>query len=226
MRQKFLFALIGAAILSGCASQRETVDKFKVTDQQIGELGQRDTRIEASVARLEESQKREVARIDGAHQREVARIDSTHQSNVARIDETQRKDVARLDAEVKEALRIAKGKFVYTTAPNQVEVLFAPGSAKLGSDAVQALENLAKNLLSANKNVYVEIRGFTDATGSEYQNRVLALARAESVRSALSESGVALHRLSVIAVVDRESSARLSAQERAQNRRVTVSIVE
>jgi outer membrane protein OmpA-like peptidoglycan-associated protein len=115
---------------------------------------------------------------------------------------------------------------VYTTAPTQVEILFAPGSSKLGSDAVQALENLAKNLSSANKNVYVEIRGFTDATGSEYQNRALALARAESVRSAMSESGVALHRLSVIAVVDREVKGTLSAQERAQHRRVTVSIVE
>jgi len=281
MHQKLLFALISAAILSGCAGHRYTHEKFGSTDKQLGQLSQRDVRIESSlnrleetqkrdVARLDETQKRDVARIDEAHQREVARIDETHQrevaridethqrdvarleethlrdvarideahqrevariddtqrKDVARIDETQRKDVARLDADIKETLRIAKGKFAYTTSPNQTDVPFAIGSAKVGNDDLQALENMARQLLSANKNVYVEIRGFTDAAGSERQNQSLALARAEAVRAALNESGVPLHRMSVIALPDRADGAKQSAEERARNRRVTISIVE
>ena len=215
--------------IEGSVAQLDATQKrdiARVDGTLKSEIARVDGTLRSEIARVDGTLKSEIARVDGTLRSEVARVEGNLKREIARVDDTQRRDVTRLDADIKETLRIAKGKFAYATAGNQTEVLFASGSAKVGKDDLLLLETLAKELLRANKNVYVEIRGYTDAAGTERQNQSLALARAEAVRAVLSESGVALHRISVIALPERVDSAKQSAEERARSRRVTISIVE
>ena len=56
----------------------------------------------------------------------------------------------------------------------------------------------ANRLKSENKNVYLEIQGHTDSTGSDMYNYKLGEERAEAVRRYLNKQGVALNRMSTI----------------------------
>ncbi|MBU3724305.1 MAG: OmpA family protein [Burkholderiaceae bacterium] len=226
MKSGFILALLGTAVLSGCASHRYTSEKFAATDGKIAQMDVRDSNLEASVNRVDEAHKRDVTRIDEAHKREVARIDDTHKREIARIDEAHRKDVAKLNDDIKETMRIAKGKFVFTAGSKQSVVLFDKGSAKISDADQQALSDFAKALIAENKNVFLEIKGHTDTQGTSKQNEALAVNRAEAVRQILHRSGVALNRMAVIGLPESKQGGQQSAEERAQSRRVTISVVE
>lgn len=116
------------------------------------------------------------------------------------------------------------GKFVFTPAENEKSVLFASNSAAISPADQETLANLAKVLTSANKNVLLEIKGYTDRKGSEFQNQVLAQRRAEAVRMFLNKEGVALNRMTVAAQSNRADET--SSPDAAMNRRVTINIVQ
>ncbi len=227
MNTKILISLVGVVALSGCADFRKTSEKFSAID--------------GNIARMEESHKREVARLDQNHQREVARLDQNHQREIARLNQVQNNlnqahvalekthnaDVSRLNAEVKEATRLGKSKFAYVATPNVTEIQFATRSAKLTEDDEKVLADLAKNLLSENKNVHLELKGQTDMFGTERQNRELAIKRAEAVRMVLNQNGVALNRMALIALpASSTGDANKNSEEHARNRRVTITVVE
>jgi peptidoglycan-associated lipoprotein len=237
MKTKFLISLVGVVALSGCADFRKTSEKFSAID--------------GNIARMEESHKREVARLDQNHQREVARLtqvqnnlsqvqsnlnqahlalEKTHNADVARLNADVARfnaDIARLNAEVKEATRLGKSKFAYVATSNVTEIQFATRSAKLTADDEKVLADLAKNLLSENKNVHLELRGQTDIFGTERQNRELANKRAEAVRMFLNQNGVALNRMALIALpASNTGEVSKNAEDHALNRRVTITVVE
>lgn len=248
MNSKALFALLGSAILTGCASHYDTTEKFTSTDSKIAQMDARDAKIESTInqvndslkrdiSRIDETMKREITRVDATHKREVARIDEDHKRDVTRIDETQKRDIARVDGDhakdvakltedIKETLRIAKGKFAYAASSNLTIIQFETNSDKISTADEQALADFAKGLLRENKNVYLEIRGYTDARGGQKRNELLALNRAEAVRKVLSENGVALHRMSIIALPAKANSGQQTAEDLARNRRVSITIVE
>lgn len=96
------------------------------------------------------------------------------------------------------ALKLAEGKFSYEQAAPEQVILFDKASAKLSLDARTRLTALAANLKSANRNVFIEIQGHTDAAGNPELNLKVGQARAESVRAFLYQQGVALNRMSVL----------------------------
>ncbi len=64
------------------------------------------------------------------------------------------------------------------------------------------------------RDVYVEIQGHTDSTGSEAYNQQLGLERAEAVRRYLSRGhGFALHRLSVVSYGESEPAVDNDTRE-------------
>lgn len=217
---------IGVAALSGCAGHYETSEKFSLTDNRITQIDARDSKIEESVRQVNQTLTREIARVDETHKRDIARVDENHKREIARVDDSHRQDVAKLNDDIKEVMRIAKGKFAYVTGPNVTTIQFDKGSAKISDADEKSLAGMAKSLLSDNKNVFVEIRGYTDARGSKKQNESLAINRAESVRQILSENGVALHRMSIIALPQRSPDGKQTEEDHARNRRVTITIVE
>lgn len=226
MKFNALAMVIGVAALSGCAGSYETREKFSSTDSKIAQMDTRDSKIEESVTQVNQALTREIARVDEAQKREIARVDETHKREIARVDNAHSKDVAKLNEDIKETMRIAKGKFAYVTGPNVTTIQFDKGSTKVSDADEKNLVGLAKSLLGENKNVFVEIRGYADIRGSKKQNESLAINRAESVRQILSENGVALHRMSIIALPQRSADGKQTEEDLARDRRVTITIVE
>ena len=122
------------------------------------------------------------------------------------------------------AMKLAEGKFSFeAVAPEQV-ILFDTGSATLTVDARSRLSSLAANLKTANRNVFIEIQGHTDALGDPATNLKVGLNRAESVRTFLYQQGVALNRMSVVSLGETApAGSNQTAAGRAANRRVVLS---
>ena len=74
--------------------------------------------------------------------------------------------------------------------------------------------------------LYLEIQGFTDSTGSPEYNEQLGAQRAEAVRRSLSRQGIALNRMSTISYGAETPVAPNNTREgRAQNRRVAIVVL-
>jgi outer membrane protein OmpA-like peptidoglycan-associated protein len=140
----------------------------------------------------------------------------------------------KISATAREALeralaagKLAEGKLVYETALSETFLGFRLNQTKLSPEARQALKDLANKLLAENRNVYLEIQGHTDNTGPAEFNQRLGLQRAEVVRDFLQQSGIPLHRLSVISYGARLPIASNATREgRSRNRRVVVVVLK
>lgn len=121
------------------------------------------------------------------------------------------------------AMKLAEGKFSFDSAAPEQVILFDQGSASLNVEARARLSSIAANLKSANRNVFIEIQGHTDAVGNPSLNQKVGLARAESVRTFLYREGVALNRMSVVSFGETAPvSANQTLAGRAANRRAVL----
>lgn len=141
--------------------------------------------------------------------------------------------LSQLDATTQDALsrataagKLAEGKFVYSVVLSDDSVKFESGKAILSEEAKATLSQMAAKLKSDNKNVYLEIQGFTDATGTDDVNYRLGMERADSVRRYLNSQGVALNRMSSISYGPEQPVAENNTREgRAANRRVVIVVL-
>src|SRR5690349_3970879 len=85
--------------------------------------------------------------------------------------------VTQVDGTAKEALdraksaqRLAEGKFLYQVVLSDDSVKFPTDQNALSPEAEARLAELAQRLASENRNVYLEIQGFTDSTGDAAYN--------------------------------------------------------
>lgn len=105
-------------------------------------------------------------------------------------------------------------------------VKFPVNRAKLSPEAQTRLLDFVQKLKGDNKNVYLEIQGHTDDTGSQPINMKLGEARAEAVRLFMNQQGVALNRMATISYGDGAPVASNKTRDgRAQNRRVVVVVL-
>lgn len=124
------------------------------------------------------------------------------------------------------AHKLAEGKFLYEVVLSDDSVKFPVNGNQLSPEARTRLDELAQRLKSENRNVYLEIQGFTDASGDARHNDRLGEERAEAVRRYLHRQGVALNRMSTISYGEEDPIASNdTAQGRAQNRRVTIVVL-
>ncbi|WP_374575142.1 OmpA family protein [Phenylobacterium sp.] len=138
------------------------------------------------------------------------------------IDKTAQDALQRAEA----AGKLAEGKFVYSMVLSDDSMKFDAGSATLSPEAQSRLDAFVEKLKSDNRNVYVEIQGYTDARGSEAANEQLGAKRAEAVRRYLNEHGVALNRMSTISYGSENPIApNDTAEGRAANRRVVLIVL-
>ena len=125
-----------------------------------------------------------------------------------------------------DAHKLAEGKFLYQVVLSDDALKFPTGKATLSSEAEERLTALADRLKGENKNVYVEVQGHTDATGSPEGNIRLGADRAEAVRRYLNKQGVALNRIATIAYGEDEPVAPNDTREgRMANRRVVLVVL-
>lgn len=125
-----------------------------------------------------------------------------------------------------DAHKLAEGKFLYEVVLSDDSVKFPLDAATLSPEAEARLAELTQRLRSENRNVYLEIQGYTDTTGDAAHNEQLGAARAEAVRRYLSRNGVALNRMATISYGEESPVADNGTREgRAQNRRVAIVVL-
>ncbi len=201
MKLKLCVVALSLAALvgtTGCATK-------KYVKQETGAVN---TRVDDVQGQVEQTQ----TRLD-THDRQIGDVSKTAQDALRRAQE---------------AGKLAEGKFLYETVLTDDKAKFAVDTADLSPEAQTAIDQFAEQLKSQNKNVYVEIQGHTDSTGSEKYNEELGLLRAEAVRRYLNQKhGFPLHRINVISYGETASVADNNTREgRAQNRRVALVVLQ
>ncbi|MFN3353046.1 MAG: OmpA family protein [Brevundimonas sp.] len=156
---------------------------------------------------------------------QVAVVDervTTVDTRVTQVEGTAGQALERANA----AHVLAEGKFLYEVVLSDDSVKFPTDASQLSPEAEQRLAELAQRLRTENRNVYLEIQGFTDATGPESYNDQLGQQRAEAVRRYLNQQGVALNRMATISYGEEQPVApNDTAEGRAQNRRVAIVVL-
>ncbi|MDA1183932.1 MAG: OmpA family protein [Acidobacteria bacterium] len=118
-------------------------------------------------------------------------------------------------------------RLVYSVTLSEDQGNFPSAGTELPAAAKARLDAVISDLTANPQNVYFEIEGHTDSTGSAAGNERLGLARAESVKAYLYEQHqVPLHKMNVISYgEDRPAAPNDSREGRAQNRRVVVRVL-
>ncbi len=163
---------------------------------------------------------------------QVASVDAKDQATQSQVDQ-QQTHLAQLDQTAQDALnrakaagKLAEGKFLYSMVLSDDSVKFPVDSSKLSSEAQQRLADFIEKLKTDNRNVYLEIQGHTDSTGSSALDQRLGEQRAEAVRLFLNQHGVALNRMSTISYGKKDPVASNKTRDgRAQNRRVVLIVM-
>ncbi len=149
------------------------------------------------------------------------RVDA-HDAHLAQLDKTTQDALDRATA----AGKLAEGKFNYSVVLSDDSIKFQVDKAILSDTGKTTLADLATRLKSDNKNVYLEIQGYTDATGTDAVNYRLGAERADSVRRFLNSQGVPLNRMASISYGSEQPSApNNTAAGRSANRRVVIVVL-
>ncbi len=200
---------VAGLTLTGCAT-KEYVQEQVQASQKVSET---------KIAEVQTSVEGNQAEISKLHA-----TDAEMAGQISQLSDTAKDALQRAD----EAGKLAKGKFLYEVTLTDNDVQFGLNKAKLSDEAKAALDQFATKLKNENKNVYIEIQGHTDSTGSEKYNLELGYKRAEQVLRYLNmEQGFALSRMNVISYGEYKPIADNKTREgRAQNRRVTLVVLE
>ena len=126
-----------------------------------------------------------------------------------------------------EVMVLAQGKLNYAAVFTDDSIRFGFNQWDLSDETMATLDGLADKLISANKNVYIEILGHTDSIGTDKANLKVGKYRACAVAKYLYGKGIPLHRISFVTMGKANPVADNSTAEgRAENRRVTIRILE
>ena len=189
-------ALVAAFAVTGCATEKYVDTHVAAVDEKI-----------TSTQSVADQQKERIAE---------------HDAMLARLDKTSRDAYERAEA----AGKLAEGKFLYNVTLQDDGYKFKLNKYALSDEEKAKLMDFVSKLKSDNRNVYIEIQGHTDSTGTADYNETLGQERADAVRLFLNENGVALNRMNTISygetapVADNKSKAG-----RAQNRRVNIVVM-
>jgi outer membrane protein OmpA-like peptidoglycan-associated protein len=192
--------LLGTFGLGGCATKRfvgEEVSKSSAaSEKRINEV---ESQVETAQSKIRD-----------------------HDTRITELDKSTRDALERAQA----AGKLAEGKFVYSLVLSDDAVKFPTAKWALSKEAEAKLAEFADKLKSENKNVYLEIQGHTDGTGTSMINYRLGEERAEAVRRYLNKAGIALNRMSTISYGEDEPVAPNKTKEgRSKNRRVVVIVL-
>lgn len=207
----FRFAAAAVLIvgLTGCATKGYVRTELETAEQRNTE------RIELIKGQIEDTQ----LQVD-----EQGNVLDEHGN---RLDELSASTRDALDRAIA-AGKLAEGKLLYEKVLNADKLRFASSQAELSDEAKAELDAFAEELVLRNENVFIEIQGHTDATGSDAYNMKLGEDRAGAVRLYLNKQHqIPLHRMSVISygesapVIDNKTR-----ENRAMNRRVTLVVLK
>jgi len=201
--------LAASVALAGCA-------KKSYVQREVGEVNKK---VDAVSVEVEKTQQR-------VQQNEVqiAAVDKQAQSG---INEAKGSATAAM-TKAQEAEKAAKGKLIYTVTLSNDKVRFPVNKAEISDEAKAMIDEAVAPLVQANRGVFFEIEGHTDSTGDAAYNFKLGEERAMAVRDYIAKKhSIALSRLNVISYGEEKPVAENKTKdERAQNRRVVIRILE
>ncbi|MBI3447886.1 MAG: OmpA family protein [Acidobacteria bacterium] len=212
--QKLAYVLVTTAavlMLGGCATKKSLREGLGTQDTKISGI---ESQVEANQKRIEETGQR----LEGVKE---------EAGDAKRIGATADSKAEKAGARADQAYDLAKGKLLYTVVISEVAGQFATSKYELSDGAKKTLDDLAAKLKADNANVYLEVQGHTDGTGSDEYNLLLGQRRADAVRQYLnSTQGIPLHKMSVISFGKSKPVADNGTREgRAQNRRVEIHVL-
>ena len=198
-------ALAGA----GCA-------KKSYVQREVGEVNKKVDAVSEEVEKTQERVQKSEVRID--------QVDKTAQAGIGEAKTSAQAAMTRAD----EAAKVAQGKLIYQVTLSNDKVRFPVNRAEISDEAKAIIDEAVAPLVQANRGVYFEVQGYTDATGSPEYNRRLGEERAMAVRDYIAiKHGIALNRLNVISYGEESPVADNKSRDgRAQNRRVVIRILE
>jgi outer membrane protein OmpA-like peptidoglycan-associated protein len=177
--------------------------------------------VDNAVSKSQAQTNSQISALQGQVNSNTSQINA-HSAHLAKLDS----DTQAAMAKATEAERLAAGKF-NDTVVTQATILFGTGRADLTGGDKSKLADLASRLKSDNKDVYLEIGGYADARGSTSLNARLGEARASAVFTYLADQGVPLNRMERVSHGELKPAASNSTAEgRAENRRVVVTVVQ
>lgn len=187
------------------------------TQQRVGQAEQRIGQSEQRIGAVD--QKAEAAGKAASDARSAA---TTAQSAADKAQAT----AAAVGGQV-ETVAAEVRKLVYEVTLSEDQGNFQLGSAELPDEAKARLDAVVNQLKTKRQNMFIEIEGHTDNTGSSDLNERLGLERAETVKRYLYEQHqIPLHRMNVISFGEEKPVApNNTRQGRAQNRRVVVKVL-
>ncbi|BAK66961.1 OmpA family protein [Sphingobium sp. SYK-6] len=154
---------------------------------------------------------------------QIGALEARQNARIDAVDRTAQEALERAKA----ARQLAEGKFVYSVVLSDDKVHFPTGSAALSREAEKGLAELAQKLIAENRNVFLEIQGYTDNVGSAASNLRLAQARADAAMLFLHKQGIRANRMSTIAYGEAQPVAPNTTPEgRAKNRRIVVIVLD
>lgn len=209
MRTLIVPLLAASVALAGCA-------KKSYVQREVGEVNKK---VDAVSVEVEKTQQR-------VQQNEV-RIDAVDKQAQSGITEAKGSAQAAM-TKAQEAERAAKGKLIYTVTLSNDKVRFPVNKAEISDEAKAMIDEAVGPLVKENRGVWFEIEGHTDNTGDAAYNFKLGEERAMAVRDYIAKThGIALNRLNVISYGEEKPVAENKTRdERAQNRRVVIRILE
>ena len=209
MRTLILPLLAASVALAGCA-------KKSFVQREVGEVNKK---VDAVSSEVEKTQQR-------VQQNEV-RIEAVDKSAQSGISEAKGSAAAAM-TRAQEAEKAAKGKLIYTVTLSNDKVRFPLNKAEVSDEAKALIDEAIGPLVQANRGVFFEIEGHTDNTGEAAYNLKLGEERAMAVRDYIAKKhSVALSRLNVISYGEEKPFVdNKTREERAQNRRVVIRILE
>ena len=220
----FSLTLAGAVLLAGCATKDyvNTHVSEKITavnarmDGQHAENSEKFTKAAADRKALEQ-------RVTAKQAEMQTKMQAEMQAKIETASNTAKEALERASA----AGKLAQGKFMYETTVSS-QLAFDFGTSKLSAGMMSKLDEFAAKLKAENKNVYIEIQGHTDRSGSDAANLKIAQERAEAVRNYLAiKGGIALHRINAISYGESAPIADNKTRAgRIENRRVTLVVLQ
>ena len=216
--------LVGGVALSGCATK----------DFVLAEIAP----VEARVADLESTTEEHAERIDAVDRRAQDGI-STANSAAAAADskaDDASEEAATADRKAESAQQSADqamnrigtvenrfGTIYDYSVAETVTVSFDLNSAALSDGANSTLDGIAGQIRDGD---FLEVQGYTDASGEDSYNIALSQRRADSVKRYLVTKNVPLFRITVVGLGEANPTADNDNREgREQNRRVEIRLM-
>ena len=209
MRTLIMPLLAASVAVAGCA-------KKSYVQREVGEVNKKVDAVSAEVEKTQQRVQQNEVRIDAVDKQAQSGINEAKGSAAAAMSKAQAAEVA------------AKGKLIYTVTLSNDKVRFPVNKAEISDEAKAMIDEAVSPLVKANRGVYFEIEGHTDSTGDASYNFRLGEERAMAVRDYIAKThGIALNRLNVISYGEEKPVAENKTRdERAQNRRVVIRILE